>query len=115
MRIIINNSQKQFAIFIKKFIIKELQSLHKNSFVALNKKLNLDCHSYLIKAISNSNILKYDNNSYVLSIRDKDKQIVRLITYGALDVKGNDSLLKIFHYVVDNIEGLYFNWRKTCQ
>lgn len=115
MRLIINSTQKQFVIFLREFIIKELQSLSNESFAALNKKLHLDCRSYLIKAIKHSNINKYQDDSYVLSISDKYKQTARLITYGSLDVKGNDSLLKIFRYVVDHIRGLYFVWRGTCQ
>ena len=115
MRLIINSTQKQFIIFLREFIIKELQSLSNESFAALNKKLHLDCRSYLIKAIKHSNINKYQDDSYVLSISDKYKQTARLITYGSLDVKGNDSLLKIFRYIIDNIKDLYLLWGMTCQ
>lgn len=115
MRLIINSNKKKFVIFLRKFIIKELQSISNESFVALNKKLNLNCRSYLIKAIKHSNITKYQDDSYVLSISDRYKQTIRFITYGSLDVKGNDSLLKIFHYVVDNIKDLYLLWGMTCQ
>jgi hypothetical protein len=121
MKLIINTQQEDFVkeyipSILKEFVIKgyrDTKAKKLNDYLLVfNVKQSV--RTILIEAVNNLSITK-DNDDYILEV-DKNKilpntafnleTVVKLITYGTVDIKGYDLLLKAFDFVTKKIKTL---------
>jgi hypothetical protein len=121
MKLIINTQQEDFVkeyipSILKEFVIKgyrDTKAKKLNDYL-LGFNVKQSVRTILIEAVNNLSITK-DNDDYTLEV-DKNKilpntafnleTVVKLITYGTVEIKGYDLLLKAFDFVTKKIKTL---------
>jgi hypothetical protein len=121
MKLIINTQQEDFVkeyipSILKEFVIKgyrDIKAKKLNDYL-LGFNVKQSVRTILIEAVNNLSITK-DNDDYTLEV-DKNKilpntafnleTVVKLITYGTVEIKGYDLLLKAFDFVTKKIKTL---------
>jgi hypothetical protein len=121
MKLIINTQEEDFVKeyipqILKEFVIKgyrDIKAKKLNDYL-LGFNVKQSVRTILIEAVDNLSITK-DKEDYILEV-DKNKvllntafnleTVVKLITYGTVDIKGYDLLLKAFDFVTKKIKTL---------
>jgi hypothetical protein len=121
MKLIINTQEEDFVKeyipqILKEFVIKgyrDIKAKKLNDYL-LGFNVKQSVRTILIEAVNNLSITK-DNDDYTLEV-DKNKilpntafnleTVVKLITYGTVEIKGYDLLLKAFDFVTKKIKTL---------
>jgi hypothetical protein len=121
MKLIINTQEEDFVKeyipqILKEFVIKgyrDIKAKKLNDYL-LGFNVKQSVRTILIEAVDNLSITK-DKEDYILEV-DKNKvllntafnleTVVKLITYGTVEIKGYDLLLKAFEFVTKKIRTL---------
>jgi hypothetical protein len=121
MKLIINTQEEDFVKeyipqILKEFVIKgyrDIKAKKLNDYL-LGFNVKQSVRTILIEAVDNLSITK-DKEDYILEV-DKNKvllntafnleTVVKLITYGTVEIKGYDLLLKAFDFVTKKIKTL---------
>jgi hypothetical protein len=121
MKLIITTQEEDFVKeyipqILKEFVIKGYRDIKAKKLNAYLSGFNIkqSVRTILIEAVDNLSITK-DKEDYILEV-DKNKvlpntafnleTVVKLITYGTVDIRGYDLLLKAFEFVTKKIRTL---------